>query len=82
MGSLLLRLVCLFLALSVLAGQSLAGDDPRSARPALWTVEAGAGRMSLLRATHLNHTETKSQTPENREALSASKVFVFEAPIR
>ncbi len=81
MGSLLLRLVCLFLALSVLAGQALAGDVPRSARPALWTVEAGAGRMYLLGSIHLLPPETQWQTPEIRAALAASQVFVFEAPI-
>lgn len=81
MGSLLLRLVSGFVAFAILANHALAQDIPRSAQPALWMVEEGAGRIYLLGSIHLLPPETQWQTPEIKAAVAASSVFVFEAPI-
>lgn len=81
MGAFLLRLACVFTAFVLFAGQAIADSIPRTARPALWTVEQGAGRIYLLGSIHLLPPETAWQTAEIKSAINASTVFVFEAPI-
>lgn len=81
MSAAILRLAFGFLVLLLLSGHALAADLPRSARPAIWTVEHGAGRIHLLGSIHLLPPETEWQTAEIKAAMAASTVFVFEAPI-
>jgi uncharacterized protein YbaP (TraB family) len=81
MSTAILRLAFGFLALLTLCAHAVAADLPRSATPAMWTVEHEAGRAYLLGSIHLLPPETEWQTAEIKAAIAASSVFVFEAPI-
>ena len=54
---------------------------PLDATPALWVVEKDGKKLYLFGSMHLLPAQTKWRRPEIDEAIAASKIFVFEAPL-
>jgi uncharacterized protein len=76
----LASLVVLLLALGDVAFAAEA-TAPTDATPALWLVEKDGKKLYLFGSIHLLPAQTKWRRPEIDDAIAASKVFVFEAPL-
>jgi uncharacterized protein YbaP (TraB family) len=51
------------------------------ATPAMWTVEKDGKKLYLFGSMHLLPAQVKWRRPEIDDAIAASSVFVFEAPV-
>lgn len=79
----------LFAALLVLllflpAGAPALAAEPAivtDATPAMWTVEKDGKKLYLFGSMHLLPAQVKWHRPEIDDAIAASSVFVFEAPV-
>jgi uncharacterized protein len=52
-----------------------------AATPAFWTIEKGGKKLYILGSMHLLPAQVKWRRAEIDQAIAASKVFVFEAPV-
>jgi len=76
-------LLALLFSLAALSAPAFAADPVlvTAATPAFWTVERDGKKLYLLGSMHLLPAQVKWRRAEIDQAIAASKVFVFEAPV-
>src|SRR5258706_13955120 len=76
-------LLALLVSLAALGDFAVAAEQTliTDATPALWKVEKDGKKLYLFGSMHLLPAQVKWRRAEIDEAIAASKVFVFEAPV-